>query len=1010
MPVMNVIMSRYKFIARRIGLTLIAFFLVAFALKAQKGTVTGVVKDAQTGDILVGANVILNNSSVGAATNVDGEYIIRGIPVGTDTLIARYIGYESVRKAVTIKEGQNNTVNFELNPETLTGEEVVVSAQREGQVQAINQQLSSDKIVNVVSEAKISEMPDFNAAQAIGRLPGISTKKSSGEANKVVIRGLSPKYNSIEVEGVKLSATGSSQIGVSSLENTAGNLDNDRSVDLTMVTPYMIKTISVYKSLTPDMNANSIGGTVNMELREAPSKPRYNVMWQQGYTAKSNTYGNYRAVVSGSNRFLNDKLGVYALVNAESYDRNADNMNANYDAVSSEIDAATGFPPVKVSNVTLNRHIESRDRYGANLILDYKLPNGSIKAINMFARLNSDYTDYNQGFDYKGGYINWSLRSGENRIDQQMNALKFDYDFDFMTAKLSASYTTSINKLNDSPLFRFNETGGVQTSGVEENVVPDSLAYLVNYKSDEVYLRDASLFNSRYQDEKYSFKGDFQVPINVGSAVNGFFKFGGQYDDQKNTNDQETPYVQLNGASATGNSIQARMMRALTNRFNVDYNSANGLFPGGEFQTNSDNLYDPFLSDRYGEFYYAAKKSLLVDMVNYLRNTPEYNADNSSSTDPGGWFSGPYQKLANDYEYSENYYAGYLMTKLNFLDFMFIGGVRYEKVDSKYFAYNGRDRRDPVTQEMYPTTVHMSNEYFLPMGQIKYSPLDWMDVRYAFTKTLARPDYSQLSPKYTVTQGNQIYSGNPDLKPGVAYNHDISFSFHSNKIGLLTVGAFYKTVEGFTFSTSYELTKQVEEAGIDSMSHYPLTVNPGPTVHTYKNSPYDATIKGIELDLQTSLWYLPAPFKNIVLGINYSHIKSETRYKLYDQKTLPTRPPTIVFIDSSRSGRLIDQPENIVNSYIGYDYKGFSTRVSFIYQGDAVNSIGRFPVQDGFTRDYFRVDFSARQKLPFANSEIFLDISNLNDERNVSAQRSINGFTNVQNYGLTANLGIRIRN
>jgi len=69
-------------------------------------------------------------------------------------------------------------------------------------MQAINEQLSSNSIVNVVSEAKIQELPDFNAAEAIGRLPGVSTLRSSGEANKIVIRGLAPEFNLVSIDGI----------------------------------------------------------------------------------------------------------------------------------------------------------------------------------------------------------------------------------------------------------------------------------------------------------------------------------------------------------------------------------------------------------------------------------------------------------------------------------------------------------------------------------------------------------------------------------------------------------------------------------------------------------------------------------------------------------------------------------------------------------------------------------------------------------------------------------------
>ena len=299
---------------KQILLTLILSFSVGLAAYAQgHGQIEGVITDAATGETLVGANVAIKGTSIGTASDIDGRYTVRRVPAGSHVLVFSYIGYETEEVPIEISAGQTLQMNRTMVGETLEGEEVLISAQRAGQQQAINQQINADNIVNVVSEARIQELPDFNAAAAISRLPGISTQKSSGEDNKVVIRGLSPKYNAVEVEGVRLSSTGSTQIGLSSNPGSgSGGVSNDRSVDLTMVSPYMLRMISVYKTLTPDMNANSIGGTVNMELREAPAEPHASFLWQQGYTAKSSTYGNFRAVASGSNRFFADQLGVYA--------------------------------------------------------------------------------------------------------------------------------------------------------------------------------------------------------------------------------------------------------------------------------------------------------------------------------------------------------------------------------------------------------------------------------------------------------------------------------------------------------------------------------------------------------------------------------------------------------------------------------------------------------------------------------------------------------------------------
>jgi outer membrane receptor for ferrienterochelin and colicin len=316
---------------RLVGLcTLFTVFMIQSSLAQGSGTLKGTVYDKTTKDRLPGANVVIKGTSIGASTDLNGAFIIRNAPAGERTIVVTYVGYITKSVVITIPAGETVNQDFFMGATTVQGEEVVVTAQAQGQLQAINQQLSSDKIVSVVSESKIQELPDQNAAQAISRLPGVSTLQSSGEANKVVIRGLAPQYNAVAVGGVTLASTGSTQIGAASQGGTAGSINTDRSVDLSMITPYMIKTVEVYKSLTPDMDANAIGGFVNMQLREAPEEFHYDILAQGGYTQKSATYNNYRFVASASDRFLDGDLGVYVLGNAEKYDRDADNMNASY--------------------------------------------------------------------------------------------------------------------------------------------------------------------------------------------------------------------------------------------------------------------------------------------------------------------------------------------------------------------------------------------------------------------------------------------------------------------------------------------------------------------------------------------------------------------------------------------------------------------------------------------------------------------------------------------------------
>jgi TonB-dependent receptor len=1005
-------MSLGNFCSRLLGVCLflsIIVFQVSFAQGS--GTIKGQVVDQATGETLIGANITIENTSIGNAADLDGNFILRLVPAGKWTLKVSYVGYQTVTLSVTVADNTTLEQNFRLVPQTIAGEEVIVTAQARGQVQAINQQLSSDKISSVVSEARIQELPDFNAAAAISRLPGITTLSSSGEANKIVIRGLAPKFNRITIGGISLASTGSTQIGVTSQGGTAGSINNDRSVDLSMMSPYMIKTISVYKSLTPDMNANSIGGTVNMELREAPSELHADLLLQTGYTQKSEQYGNYRAVASASQRFFDDQFGIYVLGNIEQYDRDADNMSAGYEITSDKI-GENGYLPVRVTTVTLNRHFETRKRFGGNLILDYRLPSGSIKFVNMFSRLNSATQDYRTVLDYAGQGNNLTFRyqEGDNNVDVAINTLSFAYDLGFMSFELKAANNYSRNNLPNSPQSEFYQTRGVGTS--TNNTTPEDLSSLISYGGTaSTYLNTLTRFSSDYKENGQTIKGDFKVPYNLGSDLNGFLKFGSEFNYIKHNNAQSTPYATIGGTS----TVQTAITNGIRQLYpDMVFDAGVNRFPSTSFTTRDSDVLKKFLDDRFGALTWANDPSLLNNLINLISGDPQYSADIAPASSPGGWFYGYYQTLPNKYQYIERYLAGYLMSELNYENLMITGGVRYEKNTGIYDAYILMDGRDTRSQRFFPVTVFPENEFFLPMVQAKYKVNDWLDVRAAYTQTLARPDYHQLSPNYTISYGQgTVQSGNPNLKTAQAYNYDFILTFNNNELGLFSIGGFYKEIKDFTYATRYTLYDSSSN-GLAIISDFNIGgTSParGATLSTFVNATDIAFIRGVELDLQTRFWYLPAPINGILLGINYTRISSNAVYPWRNARTTiigPRQTVTQVF-DSTRTGRLINQPNDILNAYIGYDYKDFSARVSFLFQGNSVSNIGTFAEQDGYTKDYFRIDASIKQALPWYGIELFLDASNLNNENNSSAQLSIDGFTSEQNYGLTANLGIRVR-
>jgi TonB-dependent receptor len=994
-----------------VGALLIVFSLTLFA--AGSGNIKGSISDKANGEGLVGANIVVQGTSLGTAADLDGNYQIKLIPAGKWKIKVSCIGYVPITREVTITENETLEENFQLTTQALMGEEVIVTAQARGQVQAINQQLSSDKIANIVSEARIQELPDFNAAQAISRLPGVSTQESSGEASKIVIRGLAPEYNAVAVSGISLASTGSSSQGAVSQTNlsTAGYSNADRSVDLTMVTPYMIKSIEVYKSLTPDINANAIGGYVNMTLREAPSELHGDFMWQSGYTQKTNNYGNFRTIASISDRFFNDKVGAFLFLNAEKYDRDADNMSAGFETTDDRANDTTGWRPVQVTQTTLNRHIETRKRWGGNLILDYKFSTGILRSINMFSRLNSITQDNNTQFSFADNKINYTLREGNGFTDLAMNSLELENDFGFMSMELKVANTYSRNQLEDSHVYQFHQDKCFSGSVPRINKKPEFLSPFISYLNDTVTTLDyINILSSDYKENDQIVKGDFKVPVNPLSILSGYLKFGGEYRHNNNRIDQSAPYGEIKRGNA--GTIQRRLYDAIVNNFPVTARS-DGFLTAQAFRSLDSKLGSYFLGDKFGRINWTGNADLLDQITTFLSADTSIDAKYAGNQG-GGWFRGLYQTMPNDYEYTEKYYAGYLMSQINMgTYFQIVGGVRYEEVRSTFKAYNLKDARNPGSQTADTVYAHPGNHFLLPMVQAKISPVEWFDLRYSYSKTLARPAYTQLSPHITVNfSKTYINASNPDLKPAQSVNHDLIATFHSNELGLLSVGAFYKEIKDFTYSKTYTLYYTQFVPGYLTVRDFPKYLIPSDsgkvTLATVVNSPYTAYVGGYELDLQTRFWYLPFPLDGLLIGANYTHITSKTKIPWTNVKVYGT-PRTgikIVMIDSSRSVRMINQPNVIANAFIGYDYKGFSAKVSFVYQGNSINGYGRFEEQEGYTSDYFRMDFSARQNLPWG-LQLFLDVTNLNNRKNESIQASIDGYTAQRYYGMVANFGIR---
>ncbi|RIK56053.1 TonB-dependent receptor, partial [candidate division KSB1 bacterium] len=485
--------------------TLVFGFSSLFA--APEGRIEGHVYDSQSGEPLPGASVFLQGTTYGAATDIKGKFVIPQVPVGNYKLMVKYIGYLEKSIDVSVQEGKTLNQVIRMEFQMIEGEVVTVTAQAEGQLGAINQQFTSNTIANIVSQARIKEMPDVNAAESIGRLPGVAIQRSGGEATKVSIRGLSPKYNTVTVNGVRVPSTGA----------------DDRSVDLSLISSNMLDGIEVKKAITPDMDADAIGGTVDLRLKEAPDRWAFNATGQAGYNRLQDYYGNYNFTGGVSNRFMNSKLGVIANFNVDEYDRSADKFSGNY-RQSSKI--GTQETVIIVSEVLLREETVTRGRVGGSAVLDYRIPDGKITLNGFYNRLKSDglYRINNMNVNVGRHYYDLERRDGTTSIFT--GAFGVNQNFDWFRYDLGVARTT--------------REGDIYKPGVDfvdENTHPSQVQSLIKIDSLTA-LHNIWVQETEREENVTTAQLNLQAPFRLGSWISGYLKTGGKLRWLSRSNDE----------------------------------------------------------------------------------------------------------------------------------------------------------------------------------------------------------------------------------------------------------------------------------------------------------------------------------------------------------------------------------------------------------------------------------------------------------------------------------------
>jgi TonB-dependent receptor len=872
----------------------VKFFLVVFiaaltiTVQAQQsGIVKGRVIDSDNLS-MPGATVILESINKGAITDNYGYYTITGIPEGTYEVLVSYIGFNPDKKQVTVQPGKTTVVDFNLKAGVELSE-VVVSGRLQGQSKALNTQMNKGNITNIISSDQVDRFPDANIGDALKRITGINVQYDQGEARFGSIRGTSPMYNSISING----------------ERVPGAEAEEREIQLDLVPSDMVQAIEVNKTLTPDMEADAIGGSVNLVIRSAPYDRRISFTLGSGYNILAGKPMYTGSFVVGD-RFLNNKLGVIASASYHNHDFGSDNVEAEWDYLDENDKNGSAF----AEEIQIRQYAVQRIRKSVSLSLDYKfnanhtiyfngIYNHRNDWENRFATVYKDI-EYDEESDSWTGVIERELKGGGNndnvknaRLEDQrmMNfALSGDHQFGKVKADWAASYSkASEHRPNEREILyaaedlTFSTDFSDKSSPKITGVTPASSAdFSADYEFGEVTQE------FQYTDDiDKNFRLNVAIPMLENEYKNSL-KAGIRYKGKDKERDNEKfEYSPLDEDAFMANTLN-----------NLEDYTKDNFLPG-DYEVGKD-VTPEFLGG--------------LDLTNPSLFEEEKDIEETSE----------------NFTAREDVIGAYLMLNQDLgSKLSMIAGVRLENTSLEYqgYKYDADENVAELSEKVSDSYINV-----LPGLHLKYNFDKTTMLRAAWTNTLARPNYFYLVPFRQITASdNEIVIGNPDLQPTTSMNFDLMFEKYFRTIGIVSAGIFYKDMEDFI---AFETREDYLFEG-QTWDTYEKPINAG-----------NAEILGFEVAAQRQLDFLPGFWKGFGLYANYTY----TTNSVSDFRIEGREDDDISLPGSAK---------HTVNASLSYDSKRFSFRTSLNYASDFVDEFGEEAFYDRYYDKALFLDVNA---------------------------------------------------
>ncbi len=806
-------------------------------------------------------------------------------------------------------------------------ETVVVTGQASSLRKSLKMQANADNIVSAVVADDIGALPDVNAAEALARLPGVSVQRDQGEGRYVVVRGLGPDMNTITINGSLVPSPEASRRGVS----------------MDVLPSGLIRSLEVIKSLTPDMDANSLGGTVDVKTLSAFDLPVS--LLSAGVTVSHDQLtrqSSPAASLLGATRLMGGTLGVAAALNVDQRKFGSEDV---------ETDGA--WSAGKLTGVELRHYRPNRDRTAFAANVDYKPAAGSSFHLHgILARFSDDEErDRLTISNITGGSVaegatataRAERRLRDRQYTRSIASLVLGTEQEWQDWLLQASVglgkgnERTPEQINDAR-FRQNNVAGVSFTDTIKPLVTGPAAL---YDASKYALNALTLQKRRSDDDEHNGRVDLTRAFSLSDGGKLDLKFGAKLSRREKRND--TDQWTYTSASAT-----------------------NPNYWGAGSTSLSAFVKDSQLDFGTGAIGSAIDSAAVWARLAALPRDPAKVAGASA--------------LA-DYRLNENIDAAYAQASVDLTSaWNVLAGLRLERTrfDASGFASS-------VAGVITPTQYAKGYSHWLPGLHSRYKLDRDTSLRAAWTNTVVRPNFDQLSPAVTLASATEATIGNPLLSPMRAHNLDVGVEHLLGQDGAVSAYLFHKDIKDFTYATNL--------AGTGNWASYT-------SVTGYANGP-KAKVQGLELSWQQQLRMLPGWMNGFIVGANAAFTHSSADVGRYD---VASKTALV------RSTRLPGQSDTTINLMLGYEAGPLSTRLAVNHKSRYLLQFGSDvtnPALDQVVAGQRQLDLSVSYKIT-PSVQLTFEGVNLNNEHYYTYVGVPSLNYQYEQYGRTYKLGLKV--